>query len=125
MKKLLLCFSFSLAATFTNATEISVYDQAVLNGSGVPIANFTGQGEIISNDAGISRRGFLACRETKSCTKQDIIDYIEYINGDANIQPIDSQPIKVPEPNTAVFVAAILLGLGFRKLLKTNTKHKC
>mgnify|MGYP000287398020 CR=1 FL=1 len=125
MKKLLLCCSFAFVVTTTNANEISAYDQAIMNGSGVTIANFTGKGEIVANDVNVSRRDFGDCRDTWSCKKEDLIRYVKNNNGDVSIQPINTPPVEVPEPNTAALLSIVILGLGFRKLVKTNTKHKC
>jgi len=125
MNKLLFCFSLALVISTADAVEISAYDQAVINGAGVPIANFTGKSEITVNDVNINRRDFGDCRDTWSCKKEDLVRYVKNNNGDVRIQPIETRPIKIPEPNTAALLALVVLGLGFRSLIKTNTKHKC
>lgn len=125
MKKILLCFSFILIVSTADAGEISAYDQAILNGSGIPITDFTGEGEIAASDITDQRWDFGKCRYTRSCDKQDLIDYIRDNNGDVSIQPINTQPVEVPEPSTAALLSIVILGLGFRNLVKTNTKHKC
>ena len=121
MNKLVLGLSICLSfVATTNAGEISVYEQAVINGSGVPVAEFISTHDLAKNDPTINRRDFGDCRDTWSCKKQDVIDYIKKNNGDVHIQPI-----KIPEPSTAALLSLAVLGFGFRSLAKTNAKHKC
>jgi len=125
VKKLLLGFSFILVISTADAGEISPYEQAIINGSGVQIADFTGKGELAASDMTSQRWDFDKCRYTRSCDKEDLIDYIRDNNGDVSIQPINTPPVEVPEPSTAALLSMVILGLGFRNLIKTNTKHKC
>jgi len=72
VKKLLLCFSFILVST-ADAGEISAYEQAIINGSGVLIDDFTGEGELAASDMTNHRWDFGKCRYTRSCDKEDLL----------------------------------------------------
>ncbi len=71
VKKLLFCFS--LVVSTAEAGEISPYDQAIMNDSGVPIAAFNGKGELSASDMTNHRWDFGKCRYTRSCDKQDLV----------------------------------------------------
>ena len=75
MNRLIIGLSLALVVSTTSAGEISTYEQAIINGAGTPINDFTGKGELAALD-------FTDCLETTSCKKKDLINYIKNIDGD-------------------------------------------